>query len=76
MANTATRAGIIEKLVSFGYAARKGKQILPTADGMELIFVLPEYLKSAAMTAEWENRLLLIERGSLEAGSFWTVSGN
>lgn len=66
----ATRAGIIEKLVSSGYAARKGKQILPTADGENLISVLPEYLKSAAMTAEWENRLLLIERGQLGSGEF------
>lgn len=66
----ATRAGIIEKLVSSGYAVRKGKQILPTADGMDLIAVLPEYLKSAAMTAEWENRLLLIEKGQLESREF------
>lgn len=66
----ATRAGIIEKLVSSGYAVRKGKQLLPTADGMELIAVLPEYLKSAAMTAEWENRLLLIEKGQLESREF------
>lgn len=66
----ATRAGIIEKLVSSGYAIRKGKQILPTSDGADLIAVLPEYLKSAAMTAEWENRLLLIEKGQLESNDF------
>lgn len=66
----ATRAGIIEKLVSSGYAIRKGKQILPTADGIALISLLPDYLKSAAMTAEWENRLLLMEKGELESGEF------
>ena len=66
----ATRAGILEKLVSSGYAVRKGKQILPTADGVDLISVLPEYLKSAAMTAEWENRLLLMEKGQLDGGTF------
>lgn len=66
----ATRANIIEKLVSSGYAVRKGKQILPTADGADLISVLPEYLKSAAMTAEWENRLLLMEKGELDGGTF------
>lgn len=66
----ATRASIIEKLVSSGYAARKGKQILPTADGMALIAVLPDYLKSAAMTAEWENKLLLMEKGQLTGESF------
>ena len=66
----ATRASIIEKLVSSGYAVRKGKQILPTSDGMDLIAVLPEYLKSAAMTAEWENKLLLMEKGQLASDEF------
>ena len=66
----ATRASIIEKLVSSGYAKRSGKQILPTADGKELIAVLPEYLKSAAMTAEWEYKLLLMERGQIELTDF------
>lgn len=66
----ATRASIIEKLVSSGYAARKGKQILPTGDGVDLVGVLPEYLKSAAMTAEWENKLLLIEKGELDSHAF------
>src|SRR5699024_11577524 len=51
----ATRASIIEKLVHSGYAVRKGKQIVATKDGMEMIAVIPEYLKSAALTAEWEN---------------------
>lgn len=66
----ATRAAIIEKLVSSGYAMRKGKQILPTNDGADLVAVLPEYLKSAAMTAEWENRLLLVEKGQLGGDDF------
>lgn len=66
----ATRASIIEKLVSSGYAMRKGKQLLPTADGIDLIQVLPEYLKSAALTAEWENRLLLMEKGQLPGSAF------
>ena len=66
----ATRASIIEKLVSSGYAIRKGKQLLPTKDGVDLISLLPEYLKSAAMTAEWENRLLSIEKGQLESEAF------
>lgn len=66
----ATRASIIEKLVSSGYAARKGKQILPTGDGVDLVGVLPEYLKSAAMTAEWENKLLLMEKGELGSHEF------
>ncbi len=66
----ATRASILEKLVSSGYAKRNGKQILPTADGKELIAVLPDYLKSAAMTAEWENKLLLMEKGQMDSREF------
>lgn len=66
----ATRAAVIEKLVTSGYAQRNGKQILPTAEGRELISVLPDYLKSASMTAEWENRLLLVEKGELSGEDF------
>lgn len=66
----ATRASIIEKLVNSGYAVRKGKQIIPTKDGMEMIGVIPDYLKSAALTAEWENRLLGIERGEVSVDDF------
>ena len=66
----ATRASTIEKLVASGYAQRKGKQIIPTAEGRELIRVMPENLKSAGLTAEWENRLLLRERGELNGEQF------
>lgn len=66
----ATRASIIEKLVSFGYAQRKGKQILPSTEGKELVKVMPEYLKSAVMTAEWENQLLLMEKGEITDTQF------
>lgn len=66
----ATRASILEKLVSSGYAERRGRQIFPTADGRELAAVIPDYLKSAAMTAEWENKLLLVEKGQLDGRDF------
>lgn len=66
----ATRASIIEKLVSSGYAQRKGKQILPSTEGKELVKVMPEYLKSAVMTAEWENRLLMMEKGQITDAQF------
>lgn len=66
----ATRASTIEKLVASGYAQRKGKQIIPTAEGRELIRVMPENLKSAGLTAEWENRLLLMEREELNGEQF------
>ena len=66
----ATRASIIEKLVSSGYAQRKDKQILPSTEGKELVKVMPEYLKSAVMTAEWENQLLLMEKGQITDTQF------
>ena len=66
----ATRASIIEKLVSSGYAQRKGKQILPSTEGKKLVRVMPEYLKSAVMTAEWENQLLMMEKGQITDTQF------
>lgn len=66
----ATRASIIEKLVSSGYAQRKGKQILPSTEGKELVKVMPEYLKSAVMPAEWENQLLMMEKGQITDTQF------
>ena len=66
----ATRASIIEKLVSSGYAQRKGKQILPSTEGKDLVMVMPEYLKSAVMTAEWENQLLMMEKGEITDTQF------
>ena len=66
----ATRASIIEKLVYSGYATRKGKQIQPTEDGTILCSVVPEYLKSATMTAEWENQLLEMEHGEVQPEKF------
>ena len=61
----ATRAAILEKLVSSGYVERKGKQMIPTEDGVAAIHNIPDYLKSASMTAEWENDLLRMERGEI-----------
>lgn len=66
----ATRAGIIEKLVKSGFVQRKGKSLVPTKDGNNLICVLPEQLTSPAMTAEWENTLMQIERGGADASAF------
>ena len=59
----ATRAGIIDKLIQSKYAVRKKKQVIATDAGKQLVSVLPDYLKSVKMTADWENRLLMIERG-------------
>jgi DNA topoisomerase-3 len=66
----ATRAGILEKLVSSGYVVRKGKQLVPTEAGKLLVSLLPEKLKSPAMTAQWENDLLRIQRGEVSPRDF------
>lgn len=66
----ATRAGIIEKLVNGGFVERKGKSLVPTKDGNNLVCVLPEQITSPSMTAEWENTLMQIERGNADADKF------
>ena len=66
----ATRAAVIEKLVSAGFAERKGKQLIPTKDGNNLVCVLPDVLTSPKLTAEWENTLTQIAKGKADADSF------
>jgi len=66
----ATRAGVIEKLVKSGFIERKKKQLHPTEKGINLIKVLPDTVKSAKLTAEWEHRLGEIERGTLSDSVF------
>lgn len=66
----ATRAAIIEKLVSKGFVERKDKQMIPTDNGVKLITVLPDAVKSPKLTAEWENELTLVARGKSSPESF------
>jgi DNA topoisomerase-3 len=70
----ATRAGIIEKLVQKGFIERKGdkktRYLVSTARGNSLITIMPEQIRSAAMTADWEQKLLEIERGTYGAKDF------
>ena len=72
----ATRAAIIEKLVAKGFLERKGdkktKVLLPTDKGKALITVMPEEIQSADMTADWETKLLRVERGEMEPKTFMT----
>jgi len=72
----ATRAATIEKLVQKGFLERKGnkktKVLLPTDKGKALITVMPEEMQSADMTADWEAKLLQIERGEMESETFMT----
>lgn len=67
---TATRASIIEKLISVEYITREKKQFIPTKSGMSLIAAVPESIKSPRLTAEWENRLKEIEAGKLTKATF------
>jgi DNA topoisomerase-3 len=66
----ATRAAVIENLVGRGFIERKGKQLIPKKDGETLIRILPESLKSPALTAEWENTLTLIAKGEASPDAF------
>jgi DNA topoisomerase-3 len=70
----ATRASIIEKLVSAGFVDRKktkkSASLIPANVGVSLITILPEQLKSPLLTAEWEHRLKMVERGELDVEAF------
>lgn len=66
----ATRAGVLEKLVRCGFIERKGRQLLPTKKGHNLIVVLPDSIKSAKLTAQWEAALKDVERGQQPAAEF------
>ncbi len=72
----ATRAETIEKLVQKGFLERKGnkktKVLLPTDKGKALVTVMPEEIQSPEMTADWETKLLQIERGEMEPSEFMT----
>lgn len=73
---SATRASTIEKLVRIGFVERKGnkktKYLMPTHKGVALITVMPEQIQSPSMTAEWEQKLLDVEKGVYEDSSFMT----
>lgn len=66
----ATRADIIEKLVKDGFVKREKKQMIPTEDGMKLITILPDVVKSPKLTADWENELTLVSKGEVAAEQF------
>ena len=66
----ATRAAIIEKLVAAGFVERKGKNLIPTKAGINLVTVLPEPLTSPMLTAEWEQKLTEVAKGSADPAGF------
>ena len=70
----ATRAGVIEKLVRIGFVERQGskktKYLVPTEKGTSLITVMTEQIQSASMTAEWEQKLLEVEKQDIASEDF------
>ena len=66
----ATRAAILEKLVAAGFVERKGKSLIPTKAGINLVTVLPDTLTSPMLTAEWEQKLTTIARGVGDPAAF------
>ena len=66
----ATRADIIEKLFDSFCIERKGKEIHPTSKGKQLIRIVPPDLKSASLTAQWEQKLALIAKGQMREDAF------
>ena len=66
----ATRAAIIEKLVAAGFVERKGKNLIPTKAGINLVTVLPEPLTSPMLTAEWEQKLTEVAKGIADPAGF------
>ena len=70
----ATRAAILEKLITAGFVerkkAKKAINLIPSQIGVSLVTVLPEQLQSPLLTAEWENRLKQVEHGELEPDAF------
>ena len=70
----ATRAAILEKLVAAGFVERKGKSLIPTKAGINLVTVLPDTLTSPMLTAEWEQKLTTIARGVATPPRSWRGS--
>lgn len=66
----ATRADIIEKLFNSFYIERRGREIFPTSKGRQLIGIVPPDLKSAELTAKWEQQLSLIAEGKANDRKF------
>ena len=66
----ATRADIIEKLFSAFYVERRGKELVPTSKGVQVVGLAPEELRSATLTAQWERRLGEIAQGREQEGAF------
>jgi len=70
LGTSATRAGIIEKLTKSGFVTRDKRNLLVSAGGSDLISFMPEIIKSAKLTADWENKLSLMAQGKFTEQQF------
>lgn len=70
LGTVATRADIIEKLFNSFVIEKRGKEIIPTSKGKQLIDLVPKDLKSPLLTAKWESQLDEIAKGKREDHSF------
>lgn len=70
LGTVATRADIIEKLFNSFYVEKRGKELVPTSKGKQLVELVPEDLRSPILTAQWERNLELISKGKLHDKSF------
>lgn len=71
----ATRAAIIERLITVGYIMRSGKTLIPTDKGISIISVVPDEIKTPEMTGKWERALYRIAEGSMEPNKFMASIG-
>ncbi|NLL31022.1 MAG: DNA topoisomerase III [Clostridiales bacterium] len=70
LGTVATRADIIEKLFNSFVIEKRGKEIVPTSKGKQLIELVPAELKSPLLTAKWENKLDKISKGKEDPNAF------
>lgn len=70
LGTVATRADIIEKLFNSFVIEKKGKEIIPTSKGRQLIDLVPKELKSPLLTAKWEKKLDGISKGKEDSNLF------
>ena len=70
LGTVATRADIIEKLFNSFVIEKKGKELVPTSKGKQLIELVPEDLKSPLLTAKWEKQLDDIAKGNANPDKF------
>ncbi|WP_234122075.1 DNA topoisomerase III [Clostridium hydrogenum] len=70
LGTVATRADIIEKLYNTFYVEKKGKEMVPTSKGKQVVELVPEDLKSPLLTAKWETELEAISKGKVNGKSF------